>query len=221
MRRRIVLWIVSLAVSSAAVSADVLVARDGLRIETKGPWKVKGRVVVFTTSDGSLSSMRVSELDLEASEAATREAAEAAKAAEEAKNRPPAETETASPLSRAILEAYSEEDKTASHQIGHEDVSGSQWKEFRKEVAEVLQRLAVLEQRYDVRTPAGIRAARSAFQQAARDLRRLLVKPVPRNQRTIEGRKLVASLAARLDEIAEMAEEDPHTAIRMLDQEAW
>lgn len=58
-----------------AVTADVLVTTDGATIETKGPWKVDGRLVRFTLPDGALSSMRLSEVDLEASETATAEAA--------------------------------------------------------------------------------------------------------------------------------------------------
>lgn len=51
--------------------ADWLVTRDGARIETKGPWEVKGAQVIFTLPNGTLSLMRKSEVDLEASAAAT------------------------------------------------------------------------------------------------------------------------------------------------------
>lgn len=51
--------------------ADILVTHDGQRIETDGPWEVKGRQVVFTTATGVLSAMRLTEVDLEASEKAT------------------------------------------------------------------------------------------------------------------------------------------------------
>jgi hypothetical protein len=53
---------------------DWLVTREGSSIETRGPWEVRGRLLVFTLPDGKLASMRVSEVDLEASERATREA---------------------------------------------------------------------------------------------------------------------------------------------------
>lgn len=55
--------------------ADVLVIRDGSRIETRGTWEVKGRLVVFTRSDGSLASLRLRDIDLEASRQATEAAA--------------------------------------------------------------------------------------------------------------------------------------------------
>lgn len=58
-----------------SVSGDLLVTRDGSRIETQGPWEVRGRLVVFTRSDGVLASMRLREVDLEASEEATAAAA--------------------------------------------------------------------------------------------------------------------------------------------------
>jgi hypothetical protein len=60
------------------VRADWLVTRDGGRIETKGPWKVDGKRVVFSALDGTLSSLRMVEVDLDASRQAT--AADAAEA---------------------------------------------------------------------------------------------------------------------------------------------
>lgn len=52
-------------------AADILVTRDGQQIETEGPWTVKGRQVVFTTPEGRLTSIRLTEVDMEASELAT------------------------------------------------------------------------------------------------------------------------------------------------------
>jgi hypothetical protein len=61
-------------------AADWLVTREGSRIETRGAWKIKNQLVVFTLPSGELSSLRLSEVDLAASEAAT----EVAKAPPEA-----------------------------------------------------------------------------------------------------------------------------------------
>lgn len=61
-------------------AADWLVTRDGARIETAGPWRVENRLVVFERPDGTYASMRLSEIDLEASERLTRELAEKARA---------------------------------------------------------------------------------------------------------------------------------------------
>lgn len=61
-------------------AADWLVTREGGRVETKGPWQVKGKLVVFTLPDGKLSSLRLSEVDLDVSRRATEEAAAAAQA---------------------------------------------------------------------------------------------------------------------------------------------
>lgn len=55
-------------------SGDWLVTRDGARIETAGPWKVKGNQVIFTQPNGTLSSLRASEIDLDASAVATAQA---------------------------------------------------------------------------------------------------------------------------------------------------
>ncbi len=54
-----------------ASHGDWLVTRDGNTVETKGPWTVKGRMVVFTLPSGTLSSMRLDDLDLPASETLT------------------------------------------------------------------------------------------------------------------------------------------------------
>jgi hypothetical protein len=54
--------------------ADWLVTREGARVETKGAWTVKGKLVVFHTAAGKLSSLRVAEVDLDASRRVTEEA---------------------------------------------------------------------------------------------------------------------------------------------------
>ncbi|MCG8458631.1 MAG: hypothetical protein MI919_20315 [Holophagales bacterium] len=54
--------------------ADVLVMKDGSRVEIDGPWEVRGRLIRFQLPNGTLGSVRASEVDLEASEAATEEA---------------------------------------------------------------------------------------------------------------------------------------------------
>lgn len=59
-------------------AGDWLVTREGLRVETDGPWRVEDRLIVFRTKDGTLSSVRRSTIDLEASERLTREMAERA-----------------------------------------------------------------------------------------------------------------------------------------------
>jgi hypothetical protein len=51
--------------------ADRLVLKDGTELDTAGPWEVQGRLVVFKRADGTLASMRASEVDLEKSAAAT------------------------------------------------------------------------------------------------------------------------------------------------------
>jgi len=55
----------------APAGADWLVLRDGGRVESAGPWEVKGRLVVFKLADGSLASLRLAEVDLAASDEAT------------------------------------------------------------------------------------------------------------------------------------------------------
>jgi hypothetical protein len=75
----------SRALSAAAVvllaavsplAADWLVLKDGSgRVETKGPWQVQGSQVVFHLPNGALSSLRLRDVDLDASQQAAVEAA--------------------------------------------------------------------------------------------------------------------------------------------------
>lgn len=56
--------------------ADWLVLKDGTRIETRGEWRIKGGLVVFSQMNGSLGSLRAREVDLDASALATAKAKE-------------------------------------------------------------------------------------------------------------------------------------------------
>jgi hypothetical protein len=67
-------------------SADWLVTRQGTRVETRGAWEVKGKLVVFRTPGGELASLRLTEVDLDASRRVT---AQAVQAVEEIRRRSP------------------------------------------------------------------------------------------------------------------------------------
>ncbi len=74
------LWLLSFLCVMPA-SADWLVGRDGERIETRGAWSVKRTLVIFTSANGSLSSLRLADVDLEASARATAKASSVSSAA--------------------------------------------------------------------------------------------------------------------------------------------
>ena len=71
MRRTSLPAAISLATSLLFVAypslGDNLVLTDGSTIETKGAWEVRGSVIVFHLPNGSLSSLRASKVDLDAS----------------------------------------------------------------------------------------------------------------------------------------------------------
>jgi hypothetical protein len=69
--RRPLLFALAVLLVAGAAKGDWLVLRDGSRIETRGAWTAKERTVVFTSTAGTLSSLRLDEVDLEASAAAT------------------------------------------------------------------------------------------------------------------------------------------------------
>jgi hypothetical protein len=72
-RTAIVVFLTALV--TGPLAADWLVLTDGTRMETRGEWEEKGRLVVFTTTDGTLASLRLDSVDLEASRRATELAA--------------------------------------------------------------------------------------------------------------------------------------------------
>lgn len=80
---RALLVLLAPLLAAAPAGADWLVTRAGGRVETQGPWQIKGKLVVFKTSNGTLSSLRLADVDLAVSENATAEA----KAAEDEKAR--------------------------------------------------------------------------------------------------------------------------------------
>jgi hypothetical protein len=86
----ILLILAALAGVAGPARADWLVTREGARIETRGAWNVKGKLVVFHTAAGKLSSLRVAEVDLDASRRVTEEAV-AAEAQADAEPEKPAE----------------------------------------------------------------------------------------------------------------------------------
>jgi len=68
----VALGAVALLASPRPAAADWLVMKDGSgKVETKGPWEVRGATLVFTRPDGKLASLRTTDVDLEASKAAT------------------------------------------------------------------------------------------------------------------------------------------------------
>jgi hypothetical protein len=71
----IALGLLAVGAVSLPAQADWLVTRDGGRVETKGPWQIKGKLLVFTrAADGALASLRTTEVDLDASAKATADA---------------------------------------------------------------------------------------------------------------------------------------------------
>ena len=65
----------SLAFTASGAVADWLVTQEGDRVEINGPWKVEGQLVTFILPNGTLGSMRLSAVDLDASQALTEKAA--------------------------------------------------------------------------------------------------------------------------------------------------
>jgi hypothetical protein len=77
---RAVLAVAAIFAFPQALSADWIVTRQGERFEIQGAWQVKGKLVVFTLPNGTLSSIRADRVDFEASKKATAQAKKGATA---------------------------------------------------------------------------------------------------------------------------------------------
>ena len=93
------LAVMILTLAAPAAWADWIVTKDHGMFEIRGSWKQQGKMIVFTSMAGTLSSMRSDRVDFEASKKATDDAA---KAAAEASEPAPAPTaDEAKPKKRA------------------------------------------------------------------------------------------------------------------------
>ncbi len=79
-RRTCVLAVLLAGATAAALHADWIVTHKGEKFEIRGAYQVKGKLVVFTLPDGTLSSMRASAVDFDASQQATDQASKDAAA---------------------------------------------------------------------------------------------------------------------------------------------
>ncbi len=85
----------ALILGPAPLHADWIVTRQGDRFEIQGTWQLKGKLVVFTLPNGTLSSMRADRVDVDASKQATAQAKQRAAA-------PPAAAK-AEPKRKAVI----------------------------------------------------------------------------------------------------------------------
>jgi hypothetical protein len=60
-----------MTLTALPATADWLVTLGGDPVETDGAWEIKGKLIVFTLPGGTLSSMRLADVDLDASERLT------------------------------------------------------------------------------------------------------------------------------------------------------
>lgn len=212
--KRIVAVSALLVLSTAAALADVLVTQAGERIETQGPWNVKGRTVVFTSKAGVLSSVRLSEIDLEASEAATEEA-------KKPKPVPPPPMEEKDRL-RLPIPPVREPGKAVmtitNKDVGPArgapvsatafgiDLSGLDEQGRKRAMDELFtlgKQLARVHQQYDLQDPEGVRRAAGELQGIARQLRARVKRARPEEQKVLE------SIALGMENIAAQARTSP------------
>lgn len=76
MRKRATFFVLLALLTAGAVPAEWLVFKDGSTTEIKGPLKVEGRRVLFTTKGGVLQAAALADVDLAASEELSKKATE-------------------------------------------------------------------------------------------------------------------------------------------------
>jgi hypothetical protein len=70
----------ALLLGPSPLHADWIVTRQGERFEIQGTWQLKGKLVIFTLPNGTLSSLRADRVDIDASKQATAQAKQQAAA---------------------------------------------------------------------------------------------------------------------------------------------
>jgi len=70
-REALLAALVLMTVVATSARGDWLVLSSGETVETKGPWKLDGRAIVFTSTRGVLSSVRTTAVDIDSSRALT------------------------------------------------------------------------------------------------------------------------------------------------------
>ncbi|MEM1245433.1 MAG: FxLYD domain-containing protein [Acidobacteriota bacterium] len=120
------------ALAPSSAFGDWIVLETGERIETRGAWKIEGSRVLFTGTNGALSSIRLSQVDVEASEAANRPAPPQAKPepAAERPRREPALVLNNSNVARARRVDSADTDGTSDEAVtAAEKLSIASWQE--------------------------------------------------------------------------------------------
>jgi hypothetical protein len=123
-------------------AADWLVTKDGAWVETKGPWKVDGRRIVFTSPTGTLSALRADDVDLDASAALTAQKEEEARRAAEPKvveKRTPVLVLTEKELPATAVEEEDEGATGAQAAAGGSPLEVASWEKVQNPTSDTLE----------------------------------------------------------------------------------
>lgn len=125
--RCLILSLFAVCSISTPALADILVMADGSRLEIEGEWRDEGRVIEFTLPNGTLGSVRASEVDLDASRRATEAAARAAEATTEEPEEEPKPEPVAVWTDKDIPRASPEVISGATASVQAESVQVTDW----------------------------------------------------------------------------------------------
>jgi hypothetical protein len=124
--------LVLLLAAAVPAGADWLVTRAGGKVETQGHWEVKGKLVVFKGANGALASLRLADVDLTASQAATSEAKEAKEKVATAAQEPPKPPERKKSI-RSLTDADFSHKPAAGEASADDPAKGAKDKDKEKE----------------------------------------------------------------------------------------
>lgn len=201
-----------LACVPGPLAADVLVLRDGKHIATEGAWEVRGRQVIYRSREGVLSAVRGSEVDLPASEAATK--------AEKAPPAPPpapprnedservrlvdiAKANEAKGPPAAVIDPDAPKTQPGGFAVDTTGLDSPTEQRLYRLGIRIGQKLVAIDREFDLSTPQGAQAAAQDLRSLAREVRMAAEGEEGKVRTDLEA------IASRLEKLADLARDDP------------
>ncbi len=185
-----------------AANAEILVLVDGQRVQTRGPWKVEGRQVVYTTSSGHLASVKTSLVDFEASDLANLEQSAVESETDDGQRK------SAVRITQDDVGTYNDLVVTLGQSTEYlESLDFEDGWDFFEVLQPSVERLVELDKAVNVLSPAGLQQSLALFQADASRFRALAAR-----ESDPELAKAFALFAADCDRVVKLIRSNPRAA---------
>lgn len=144
-----------------AALAEVLLLKDGSRVETRGAFEVKGRRVLFHDTQGRLVALRLDEVDLDGSRAASQPAPAAAAGTEKTAPAAKPKREPVLVLTDRDVAHVDPDDVPAIQQDSRIVMYSTSWCGYCRKARSVLDQLAVSYDDFDVEKSDAARSSKN------------------------------------------------------------